>query len=269
MNGVSDSTALRRVSVPGIVAGKGHRRLAMVTAYDAAFAQMVDQAGADIVLVGDSLGMVVQGLDSTLSVTVDDIVYHCRMVARRLQRAHLVADMPFMSCSISSEQALVNAAKLVQQGQAQSVKIEGGRHMAETVRRLSEAGIPVMGHVGLQPQQVHALGGFAVQGKTAEAAQAIREDARTVAEAGAYAVLMENIPSDLAREITQELQVPTIGIGAGPYCDGQVLVIYDLLGLTPTPVPKFVRPYDNFFERGVEAVQRYCVEVRDGSFPSS
>lgn len=243
-------------------------RITMVTAYDATFARLFDEAGIDVLLVGDSLGMVVQGQDSTLPVTVDEVIYHCRAVARGTRRAHIVGDMPFMSWQVSIEDALRNAGRFLSEGRAQAVKLEGGVEAAPTIERVVQAGIPVMAHVGLTPQSVHAMGGFRVQGKTEAAAARILRDARAVADAGAYALVLEGIPTDLAREITDTLDIPTIGIGAGPHCDGQVLVCYDLLGLTPDLKPKFVKRYAEFFDEGVAAARRYGEEVRAGTFPS-
>ena len=260
---------VRRLTVPAIRSMKQRaERIAMVTAYDATFAQMIDEGGADMLLVGDSLGMVVQGLDSTLPVTVDEVIYHCRAVARGARRALIVGDMPFMSWQLSTEQALKNAARFLAEGGAQAVKIEGGVEAADTVRKLVRMGIPVVGHVGLMPQSVHAMGGFRVQGKTMEAAQQVLEDALAIADAGAFALVLEGIPSDLAARITASVDVPTIGIGAGASCDGQVLVCYDLLGLTPNLRPKFVKRYAELFAEGRAAVQSYCDEVKSGAFPS-
>lgn len=258
-----------RVTVPRLLRMKqSGERIAMVTAYDATFARMIDEGGADILLVGDSLGMVVQGLDTTLPVTVDEMVYHCRAVSRGARRALVVGDMPFLSAQITPEEALRNAGRFLAEGGAHAVKLEGGRSAAPTVRRLVDAGIPVMGHVGLLPQSVHAMGGFRVQGKTENAAARILDDAHAIAEAGAFSVVLEGVPSDLAAQVTRELGVPTIGIGAGPECDGQVLVCYDLLGLTPDLKPKFVKRYAELYAEGRDAVARYCSEVRAGSFPS-
>ena len=243
-------------------------RITMVTAYDATFARLFDDAGMDVLLVGDSLGMVVQGQDSTLPVTVDEVIYHCRAVARGTRRAHLVGDMPFLSWQVSTEQALTNAGRFLSEGGAQSVKLEGGVDAAPTIERIVHAGIPVMAHVGLTPQSVHAMGGFRVQGKTEDAAARVLADAKAVAEAGAYSLVLEGIPTDLAKRITDEVAIPTIGIGAGPHCDGQVLVCYDLLGLTRDMKPKFVKRYAEFFEEGVAAARRYGDEVRAGVFPS-
>lgn len=267
--GAPSASPVRRLTVPTIRAMKARaERIAMVTAYDATFAQMIDEGGADMLLVGDSLGMVVQGLDSTLPVTVDEVIYHCRAVARGSRRALTVADMPFMSWQLSTKQALKNAARFLSEGGAQAVKLEGGTEAAETVRKLVSLGIPVVGHVGLLPQSVHAMGGFRVQGKTREAAQGVLEDAVAIAEAGAFAVVLEGIPSDLAARITAALPIPTIGIGAGASCDGQVLVCYDLLGLTPNLRPKFVKRYAELYEDGKRAVAGYCAEVKSGAFPS-
>jgi 3-methyl-2-oxobutanoate hydroxymethyltransferase len=258
-----------RVTVPILRAMKGQTRITMVTAYDATFARMLDEAGVDVLLVGDSLGMVVQGQDSTLPVTVDEVIYHCRAVARGTKRAHIVGDMPFMSYQVSPEDAVRNAGRFLAEGGAHAVKLEGGKSVVPAIKRIVEAGIPVMGHVGLTPQSLHAMGGFKVQGRSADAAKRVIKDALAVAEAGAYAIVLEGIPMDLAARITEEVDVPTIGIGAGPDCDGQVLVSYDLLGLTQDLRPKFVKRYEEFFEKGVAAAKAYCDEVRSGAFPTA
>jgi 3-methyl-2-oxobutanoate hydroxymethyltransferase len=260
---------VRRLTVPAIrgMKSKGER-IAMVTAYDATFAQMIDEGGADMLLVGDSLGMVVQGLESTLPVTVEEVIYHCRAVARGARRALVVGDMPFMSWQLSHEQALRNAGRFLSEGGVQAVKLEGGVEAADTVRKLVTLGIPVVGHVGLLPQSVHAMGGFRVQGKSVEDAERVLEDACAIAEAGAFSIVLEGIPSDLAARITARVDVPTIGIGAGASCDGQVLVCYDLLGLTPNMRPKFVKRYAELYADGKQAVQSFCAEVRSGAFPS-
>lgn len=246
---------------------KGDTPLVMVTAYDATFARMFDEAGADLLLVGDSLGMVIQGNDTTLGVTVEDIIYHCRAVSRGARYAHIVGDMPFLSYQVTPEDALRNAGRLLSEGHAHAVKLEGGVSVAPTIERIVSAGIPVMAHVGLTPQSVHAMGGFKVQGRDDEAAARILADARAVADAGAYALVLEGIPGDLAREVSEAVSIPTIGIGAGVHCDGQVLVCYDLLGLTPNLKPKFVKGYDSMFERGVAAAKTFCEEVRKREFP--
>ncbi len=269
MSGTGHASEERPVTVPRIRRMKRDgKRIAMVTAYDATFARLFDDAGIDVLLVGDSLGMVVQGHDSTLPVTVDEVIYHCRAVARGTRRAHVVGDMPFLSWQVSPEQALTNAGRFLSEGGAQSVKLEGGVDAAPTIARIVHAGIPVMAHVGLTPQSVHAMGGFRVQGKSERAAARVLADAKAVADAGAYALVLEGIPTDLAKRITDEVDIPTIGIGAGPHCDGQVLVCYDLLGLTPDLKPKFVKRYAEFFEEGLTAARRYRDEVRAGVFPS-
>jgi 3-methyl-2-oxobutanoate hydroxymethyltransferase len=243
-------------------------RIVMSTAYDATFARMLEEGGADVLLVGDSLGMVVQGLDTTLPVTLDEMIYHARAVSRGARRAHLVGDMPFMTYQVSAEEALRNAGRFLAEGNVHAVKLEGGIEMANTIKRIVQAGIPVMGHVGLTPQSVHAMGGFRVQGKDEDDAERVLRDAMAVAEAGAYSVVLEGIPAVLAARITKQLPIPTIGIGAGNSCDGQVLVCYDMLGLTGQRVPKFVKQYETFYERGVAATRAYVEEVRSGAFPT-
>lgn len=259
-----------RVTVPELRRMKERgEKIAVVTAYDATFARMLDEGGADVLLVGDSLGMVVQGLDTTLPVTVDEMIYHCRAVARGARRSLVVGDMPFMSYQVSADDALRNAGRFLAEGSAHAVKLEGGETMAPTIARLVAVGIPVMAHVGLTPQSVHAMGGFKVQGRGDEDAERVLRDARAVADAGAFSVVLEGIPSDLAARITSSIEVPTIGIGAGVSCDGQVLVSYDLLGLTPELKPKFVKRYAELFEAGRDATARYVDEVRRGAFPDA
>jgi 3-methyl-2-oxobutanoate hydroxymethyltransferase len=243
------------------------QKLAMVTAYDATMARLLDQAGVDVLLVGDSLGMVVQGASDTLAVTLDQVIYHCRCVAKGSSRAHLVADLPFMTYQVSPEQALENAGRMLSAGQVQSVKLEGGVAVAETVRRIVSCGIPVMGHVGLTPQSVHAMGGFRVQGRSDEDAQRVLDDALAIEAAGAWSIVLEGIPSELAERITERLTIPTIGIGAGPACDGQVLVCNDILGLDLSFSPRFVKRYARLEETVVGAVRTFVEEVRAGSFP--
>jgi 3-methyl-2-oxobutanoate hydroxymethyltransferase len=241
-------------------------KIVMVTAYDWTMARLVDSAGVDMVLVGDSLGMVVQGHDSTLPVTVDDLLYHCRAVNRGLQGAHLTADLPFMSYQGGPDDALRTAGRFLKEAGAQSVKLEGGRSVAPSIRRLVEAGIPVVGHVGLTPQSVHAMGGFKVQGKGAEG-ERVLADALAVEEAGAFCLVLEGVPSQLAATITDRLAIPTIGIGAGPACDGQVLVCNDLLGMDLSFKPRFVKRYAQLETTIREAVGAYADEVRRGVFP--
>jgi 3-methyl-2-oxobutanoate hydroxymethyltransferase len=240
----------------------------VVTAYDVVFARLADEAGLDVVLVGDSLGMVVQGERSTLPVTLDEMVYHSRITSRGVRRAHLVADLPFMSYQASVDDGMRAAGRLMKEGNAESVKLEGGVEVAELVRRLVGAGIPVMGHVGLTPQSIHQFGGFKVQGRTDEQRARILEGARAVAEAGAYAMVIETVPHGLAAEITRAVPALTIGIGAGPGCDGQVMVMHDLLGLEPAWKPRFVRRYAEMGKAVGEAFAAYAADVRAGRFPS-
>ncbi len=270
-----------KITVPDIVAAKrgapghqegsetGRRRLAMVTAYDCTFARLIDSAGVDFLLVGDSLGMVVQGESSTLPVTLDEMVYHTRLVAKARPRALVLGDLPFLSYQTSRRDALESAGRLIKAG-AEAVKLEGGRAVAGTIRALVRAEMPVVGHVGLTPQSVHRMGGHKVQGRDAAGRQRVLEDARAVAEAGAFAIVLEGIPLDLAREITAMLDIPTIGIGAGPHCDGQVLVMHDLLGLAgdERSAPRFVRRYASLGEAVTGAVASYAADVRSGAFPS-
>ncbi len=240
----------------------------MVTAYDFTMARLLDEGGADILLVGDSLGMVVQGHPTTLPVTVEEICYHGRAVMRGAHRAHVVGDMPFMSFQVSPTQAVENAGKLMKDGCFESVKLEGGEEVAEHVLRIVHAGIPVMGHIGLTPQSVHAMGGFKVQGK-GDDAERIVNGARALEEAGCYAIVLEAIPPDLAEEVTASVSVPTIGIGAGPRCDGQVLVCYDLLGMYRDLKPKFAKRFAEVGDQIVGAVRSYVDEVQARSFPGA
>jgi len=242
--------------------------IVMVTCYDATFARLVEEAGVDAILVGDSLGMVIQGHDHTLPVTLDEVIYHCRAVGRGCDRPHLIGDMPFGTYQASPDLAVSNAARLMKDGAVQAVKLEGGQEVAEAVGRMTRAGIPVMGHLGLTPQSVHQFGGYRIQGRTATAAEKLLADARALEEAGCYALVLEGIPAPLAQQVTGALTIPTIGIGAGPACDGQVLVIYDLLGLDNRFNPKFLKKFDNLHERVVTALGAYAREVRTGDFPT-
>jgi len=243
-------------------------KIAMLTCYDASFARLLDESHADILLVGDSLGMVIQGHETTLPVTLDDMIYHTRAVVRGTRRAHVVGDMPFMSYQSGIEQAIDNAGRLMKDGGAHSIKLEGGAQHAELVGRLVAAGIPVMGHIGLTPQSFHQLGGFKIQGRESGAAIRLLEDAKALEAAGAYSIVLEGIPMEIAADISAQLSIPTIGIGAGAGCDGQVLVIYDLLGINESFKPVFVRTYENLSTRIRTAVDAYVADVRDGSFPS-
>lgn len=270
--GSKDTGAPRRptkVTVPEIRARKGGTPIAMVTAYDFTMARLLDEGGADLLLVGDSLGMVVQGHSNTLPVTLDDICYHGRAVARGAERAHVVGDMPFMSFQLSPVQALDNAGRMMKQGAFESVKLEGGEEVAEHVRRIVSAGIPVMGHVGLTPQSVHAMGGFKVQGRAQEQAERLLVGAKALEEAGAYAIVLEAIPPDLAEDVTALVSVPTIGIGAGAGCDGQVLVCYDLLGMYRDLSPKFAKRFAEIGDAIVDATQAYVGEVQQRTFPAA
>lgn len=243
-------------------------KITCLTAYDYPAARLVDEAGVDIILVGDSLGMVVLGHGSTLPVTLDDMLHHTRAVRRGTRRALLVADMPYGSYHADIADSVRNAMRFVKEAGAEAVKVEGGERRMELITRLTEAEIPVMGHIGLTPQSVNALGGYRVQGKTPDAAEQLLRDARAVEASGAFAVVLEAVPRELAAQITHELRIPTIGIGAGPDCDGQVLVLHDLLGLTFNQTPKFARQYANVGEIISNAVREYCNDVRSGGFPS-
>jgi 3-methyl-2-oxobutanoate hydroxymethyltransferase len=242
-------------------------KIVCLTAYDYSFAALLDRAGVDMVMVGDSLGMVMQGHASTLPVTVDELVYHCACVARGVQRALVIGDMPFMSYQIGPRQAIENAGRLMQEGGAHVVKLEGGAPMVETVRFLVERGIPVCGHLGLTPQSVHQLGGYRVQGRDADSAQRMRDDARRLEDAGASLLVLEAVPAALAKTITDELTIPTIGIGAGPDCSGQVLVLQDMLGIYPRPSPKFSKNFMTGAKSIEDAVMAYVDAVRAGRFP--
>jgi 3-methyl-2-oxobutanoate hydroxymethyltransferase len=262
----------QKVTVPEIAAAKASGRpIVALTAYDFPFARLVDAAGIDLILVGDSLGMVVQGLDTTIPVTMDEIVYHCRMVVRARQRALIVADLPFLSYQVSPNEAVANAGRLLKDGGAEAVKLEGGCAVAETIRRIVDVDIPVVGHIGLTPQSVHRMGGHKVQGRRhgrgAGQRERLIEDALAVEEAGAFALVLEGIPLDLAAEITERLAIPTIGIGAGPHCDGQILVLHDVLGLSDGFSPRFAKRYAELHRVALEALQSYADEVRTRTFP--
>jgi 3-methyl-2-oxobutanoate hydroxymethyltransferase len=243
-------------------------RITMLTAYDATFSRLFDGAGVDCLLVGDSLGMVVQGHESTLPVTVDDVVYHCRSVKRTVRRAHVVGDMPFMSYQAGLDEAVRNAGRLVAEGGAEAVKLEGGAEFSEVIQRITRAGIPVMGHIGLTPQAVHRMGGYVVQGRDEDKARQLLGDALALERAGCYALVLEGIPLELAAEITRRLAIPTIGIGAGVHCDGQVLVSYDLLGMNPDFTPRFVKRYLDGAAIVGAAVSTFVDEVRRDAFPA-
>jgi 3-methyl-2-oxobutanoate hydroxymethyltransferase len=266
-----------KVSVPDIVSRKtvssagsatSKDKITCLTAYDYPTARLLDDAGVDIILVGDSVGMAVLGYDSTLPVTLDDMLHHVRAVRRGTRRALLVVDMPYGSFHVSIEDSVRNAVRLVKEGGAEAVKVEGGERRLELIHRLVEAEIPVMGHVGLTPQSINAMGGFHVQGKSVDAARRVERDARAVEAAGAFAVVLESMPRELAAGITEQLHIPTIGIGAGSNCDGQVLVFHDLVGLTAGYTPRFVRRYADLAAEITRAVTEYQGDVRSGKFPS-
>src|SRR2546422_6237471 len=259
----------KKGTVPDILRMKvAGERITMVTAYDCPFARLLDEAGVDILLVGDSLGMVVQGLSTTLPVTVEEMVYHTRMVARGRKRALVLGDLPFGSYQASPQQAVESAVRLVKEGGAEAVKLEGGIHMARTIEAITAIDVPVMGHVGLTPQSVHGMGGHGVQGRRPAERERVVEDARAVQAAGAFAVVLECIPLDLAAEITAELTIPTIGIGAGAHCDGQVLVLHDLIGLSNDWTPRFAKRYAEVGREVVRAATAYVAEVKEGAFPA-
>jgi len=265
-----------KVTVPDLLQRKSQlpdlpfnsQKIVCLTAYDYPTARLLDEAGVDVLLIGDSMGMVVMGYDSTLPVTLDEMLLHTRAVRRGTRRALVVSDMPYGSYHADIAESVHNAVRFVKEGGAEAVKIEGGERRLEVISRLTEAEIPVMGHVWLTPQSLNALGGYRVQGKSADAGERLLRDARAVEAAGAFAVVLEAVPRELAAQITKELRIPTIGIGAGPDCDGQILVINDLIGLTFTPAPKFVRQYANVGEIISTAARGYCDDVRSGAFPS-
>ncbi len=257
----------KRVTVPEILASKGNRKLSELTAYDYPTALLADKSGIDMLLVGDSLAMVVLGHEDTLSVGMTEMLHHTLAVSRGASRAMVIGDMPFMSYQASVEQALINAARFMKEARAQAVKLEGGARVVPQIRAMVEAGIPVQGHIGLTPQSAAQFGGFKVQAKTAEAARVLIEDAQALAEAGCFSIVLEAVPASIAEMVTQAVSIPTIGIGAGPACDGQVLVVHDVLGLYDRFVPKFVKRYAKLDDLIVEALSRYREEVEQGIFP--
>jgi 3-methyl-2-oxobutanoate hydroxymethyltransferase len=265
----AEAVSVRRLSAPDVRARKGDGPpLVMLTAYDAPSARVVDEAGVDLILVGDTVAMVVLGYDDTLQVTTDDMAHHVAAVARTKPRALVVGDLPWLSYHVSREETVRNAATLIRAG-AGAVKLEGGAKRLDAIRAILDAEIPVMGHLGLTPQSFHALGGFKVQGKDLDAARAIVDDAVALAEAGCFAIVIECVPDAVARLVTDSVSVPTIGIGAGRHCDGQVLVYHDLLGIEDRMTPKFVRRYADQKADAVDAVRRFATDVRAGTFPSS
>ena len=260
-------TMTKRVTVPDIVAAKGKRKLTEMTAYDYPTALWVDQSGIDMILVGDSLAMVVLGHEDTLSITMDEMIHHTRAVARTAGRAMVIGDMPFLSYQVSVEEAVANAGRFIKEARAQAIKLEGGKRVAPQIKAIVDAQIPVQGHLGLTPQSSAAFGGFKVQGKTAEAAKELIEDAQALTEAGCFSIVLEGIPSAIAAMVTEAIPIPTIGIGAGPDCDGQVLVIHDLLGLFERFTPKFVKQYAKLAGPVRDALASFREEVEKGTFP--
>lgn len=259
---------MTQLTIPKIQKMKADgEKIAMATCYDASFARLIDQSGIDIVLVGDSLGMVIQGQRNTIPVTLNDMVYHSCAVSRGLTRPVLVADMPFMSYQAEFGTALKSAGQLMKKGNAHSVKVEGGVEVAELVYRMSRIGVPVMGHIGLEPQKVHQYGGYKIQGKSSKAEKELIQNAKALEEAGAWAIVLEGIPLEVADKITQTVKIPTIGIASGPLCDGQVLVLYDLLGMDPEFRPRFVKRYLDLSELIPNAVRTYVQEVKEKKFP--
>lgn len=259
----------KRLTVPDVRQSKGQRKLVVITAYDASQSYIAESAGADMILVGDSLGMVVLGLEDTVSVTMDQMIHHTAAVSRSANRCLVIGDMPFLSYQVSAAEAVTNAGRFLKEGRAQAVKLEGGREVAANVRAIVDAGIPVMGHLGLTPQHVARLGGFKVQAKTALAAKDLLDDALALTEAGCFAVVLECVPSPVAEMVTKAVPIPTIGIGAGPHCDGQVLVYHDVLGLYDRFTPKFVKRYAEIGAQARQAIASYADEVRSGAFPDS
>jgi len=244
------------------------KKITMLTAYDYPFARIVDEAGIDAIIVGDSVGMVVQGLENTLPVTMDEMIYHTRIVSRAVKNAMVIGDLPFMSYQIGVEDAVRNAGRFLKEAGASAVKIEGGAEVAEHIRAMTRSDIPVMAHIGLTPQSIHRMGGYKVQGKTEESAKRLIEEANIAQDAGAFSLLLEAIPLGLAKRITEEVSIPTIGIGAGPYCDGQVLVLHDVIGLFERFLPRFAKQYVNLKDEALRAIKTYKEEVEKGIFPS-
>ncbi|MBU1040901.1 MAG: 3-methyl-2-oxobutanoate hydroxymethyltransferase [Proteobacteria bacterium] len=258
----------KQLTAPDILAAKGARKLAVLTAYDYPTGLLADAAGADVILVGDSLGNVCLGLPDTLGVTMADMLHHTKATSRAVKSALLVGDMPFLSYQTGIETAVANAGRFLQEAGARAVKLEGGAEFIPHIKAMLAAGIPVMGHLGLTPQQIARLGGFKAQGKTARAARKLVADAKALAEAGCFALVLEAVPAEVAARITREIDIPTIGIGAGPDCDGQVLVFHDIVGLCPGLRPSFVKQYVDLWTPAREALSAYCAEVRGGRFPA-
>ncbi len=268
-SGSAVSSAVKRVTKKTLFNKKKRgEKFSCLTAYDAMTARLFDEAGIDLLLVGDSVANVVQGHETTIPVTLDEIIYHTRAVVRGASRSMIVADMPFMSYQVSVKEAFTNAGRLMKEGRAGAVKLEGGERVAESVQRMTEAGIPVMGHLGLTPQSINEFGSYRARGKDPEEAQQLKQDALILQQAGAFAVVLEKIPMELAKEVSASLEIPTIGIGAGPHCDGQILVYSDMLGITQDFNPRFVRKYLDLNTVMKSAVQHYIRDIAEGTFPS-
>ncbi|HIJ59458.1 MAG TPA: 3-methyl-2-oxobutanoate hydroxymethyltransferase [Nitrospirae bacterium] len=258
-----------RISPPDLLKKKSlNQKIAVITVYDYTFANIVEEAGFEVMLVGDSLGMVVQGHENTIPVTMDEMIYHTKIVTRATKKSMIIGDMPYMSYQVSNEECLKNASRFLKEGLANAVKIEGGRETVDKVRLMTLSEIPVVAHIGLTPQSIHRIGGYKVQGRTEESKKRLLEDAKMLEEAGAFCMVLEAIPSDLAKTITESISIPTIGIGAGPHCDGQVLVLHDLLGLFDRFLPKFVKRYANLKDSALSALKEYKADVEKGLFPS-
>lgn len=258
-----------KVTIPELYKMKAEgKKITMLTAYDYTFARLVDETGIDIILVGDSVATVVQGLENTLPVTMDEMIYHTKMVSRAAKNSLVVGDMPFMSYQAGVDDSIRNAGRFLQEGGAAAVKLEGGANVAHIIEAITRIDIPVMAHIGLTPQSIHKMGGYKVQGKDEESADRLLRDAKAVERAGAFSVVLEAIPATLAAQITKQVSIPTIGIGAGVRCDGQVLVLYDLLGLFDRFLPRFVKRYANLQALSIEAIKKFKEEVEGGKFPS-
>jgi 3-methyl-2-oxobutanoate hydroxymethyltransferase len=269
LDNMSTNIEIEKITIPDILTKKkNNEKIAALTAYDFLMAEMLDEAGIDIILIGDSVGMVVSGYSTTLPVTMDQMIYHAKIVSRVVKRALVVVDMPFLSYQTSIERGIENAGRFLKETESQAVKLEGGETVVDLVRRLVSNGIPVMGHIGLVPQSIHRFGSYKLQGKDPKIAKQLRRDAKLLEEAGVFSIVLEKIPAILSKEISESVSIPTIGIGAGPFCDGQILVSHDLLGIYDKFKPRFVRRYANLAKDMRKAFRSYLKDVRSGSFPS-
>jgi 3-methyl-2-oxobutanoate hydroxymethyltransferase len=266
---MSKDSVEKKITIPDIIARKKNReKITSLTAYDFLMAEMLDQAGIDIILIGDSAAMVVAGYETTLPITMDQMIYHSKIVTKAVKKALLVADMPFLSFQVSVEKGIENAGRFLKEANVQAVKVEGGEPVTDLIQKMVNFGIPVMGHIGLIPQSIHRFGSYKLQGKDPKIAKQLKRDAKLLQDAGVFSVVLEKIPAGLAREITESLAVPTIGIGAGPYCDGQVLVTHDMLGIYDKFQPRFVRRYADLAKEMKSAFRQYIKDVRSGNFPA-